>query len=126
MGHLSIEADATKHTGKMSVDQKAIDSRCPAGKNDIQRFFGVLWYFGGKGKAVTRTHRDNTHAGFRPGQGSHDGTYRSIAAADDDIGNFLLLNDGPEEVVIAFCVGRIYAEFNILPLGPLGYQLLQR
>ena len=126
MGYFCIEPDAAKHTGKMSVDQKAIDRRSFAGKYDIQGFFGVLWYFGCKGKSVTRAHGDDADTGIGPCKGCHDGTHCPITAANNDIGDFLLLNDGPEEVVIAFCIGGIYAVFNILPLGPLGYQLLQR
>ena len=58
MGHFSIKTNTAKHTGKLLVDIKPVNSRSFAIKNNIQRFGGLFGNFCSQSQGHYPSHRE--------------------------------------------------------------------
>jgi hypothetical protein len=125
MGNLGVETDTAKHTGKMSVDHKAVDWGGLACKDNVQ---GFRWG-GGDMSRKCQTVAGACRNDADTGRGAHEGSgYRTdcaIASADHDIGDLFSFDDGEEVFIIPFHICGKDGKIDFFRIGSPGYQFLE-
>src|ERR1051326_6843733 len=122
MGYFGIKAKATKHTGKLPIDIKTIDSRRFSCKDDVKRFSRLFGYLGGISEAITRSARNNSKIYIQVHQSTCYLAYRSISPGDDNIGYFLVTDNRMKKRIIAAGNRGIYLIRNVSFSCPLLHQ----